>query len=169
MQARTAPESRLPPLSLSPLRPQRAAFDAHDCVCPCAHPPLAGVHYDKDNVPLFYEAVCRAPVRPGDRLHAGTVCRSSFCTRACLTRATKRHDCTGLCRILDLGCGTGLWGLLAAHTVSVELEALPVCSRAAGLSNRTHSPRAQVKQDCWLTLIDVHAPSGTAPGWKQIG
>ena len=36
-------------------------------------------------------------------------------------------------RILDLGCGTGLWGLLAAHIV---------------------------EGDCWLTLTDVHAPSG---------
>jgi SAM-dependent methyltransferase len=35
-------------------------------------------------------------------------------------------------RILDLGCGTGLWGLLAAHTVD---------------------------QDCWLTMTDVHEPS----------
>ena len=36
-------------------------------------------------------------------------------------------------QILDLGCGTGLWGLIAAHIV---------------------------ESDCWLTLTDVHAPSG---------
>ena len=44
--------------------------------------------------------------------------------------------------ILDLGCGTGLWGLLAAHIV---------------------------EGDCWLTLTDVHAPSGECGKQKAQG
>jgi len=35
-------------------------------------------------------------------------------------------------RLLVLGCGTGLWGLLAARSVN---------------------------NDCWLTMTDIHAPS----------
>ena len=35
-------------------------------------------------------------------------------------------------RVLVVGCGTGLWGLLAAHSVD---------------------------NDCWLTMTDIHAPS----------
>ena len=72
---------------------------------------------------------CRAPGRQVVRCAlSGHACGTHAGSRA----ARDRQDVTvtRLCRILDLGCGTGLWGLLAAHTVSARRSS-PRCALGA--------------------------------------